>query len=144
MKKQYRNISTGKIVTAERLNPLSEHKMDLPEGVVGVPSPGSDNWAYEGCVFSVPVENNMLTINPGDWVVKEDGVYHPVTADQFQIIYVETDFQKSCDNCGNKTDEGKCEVSAIPENGECGFWKGIPAGETRKQMDSLFAKRLGW
>lgn len=47
-------------------DPSDKHKKDLPEGVIGVPSPCADNWNYMGCKFYV--NENFLEIFPGDFL----------------------------------------------------------------------------
>ena len=77
-------------IEAVQFDPMSAHKMRLPDGVQGAPSPGADNWAYEGCRFFVTTMHGHLTpIEPGDWIVTErDGEHHyPVKPDVFESTY---------------------------------------------------------
>jgi hypothetical protein len=34
-----------------RFDPYDTHRLKLPMGVEGIPSPSADNWAYDGCRF---------------------------------------------------------------------------------------------
>ncbi len=72
---------------AVQFDPLGAHKMTLPPGVTGVPSPGADNWAYAGCEFWVVTAHGQRTrVVAGDYVVTEpDGRGHyPVKPDIFE------------------------------------------------------------
>jgi hypothetical protein len=76
------------IVEAVQFDPLDKHKIDLPEGVVGIPSPNSDNWSYEGCKFYINVYGRTVEVFPGYWIVTEDfGYVHPVKPDVFEEKY---------------------------------------------------------
>lgn len=59
------------------LDPLGAHKRILPPGVVGVPSPGADNWGYDGCEFWINAwadgESRRIDVMPGAWMVMERG-----------------------------------------------------------------------
>ena len=39
------------VVVDVQFLPMSIHSKNLPERIIGIPSPGADNWAYEGCKF---------------------------------------------------------------------------------------------
>lgn len=62
------------IVDAVQFLPISIHSKTLPEGVIGIPSPCADNWAYEGCKFYF---NDIFRteICNGDWIVNKSGKF---------------------------------------------------------------------
>lgn len=66
------------LVEAVQFDPIGVHKMVLPKGVLGFPSPGADNWSYEGCEFSVVTIHGQKTpVVAGDFIVTEpDGIHH--------------------------------------------------------------------
>lgn len=81
-------------VRAVQFDPQGVHKMALPEGVIGIPSPGADNWAYEGCQFSVTtIHGQNAEVVAGDFVVLEpDGIhYYPCKPDVFLDRYEPAD-----------------------------------------------------
>lgn len=53
---------------------LCVHRLRLPERIKCVPSPGADNWGYEGCQFWVNVRVGdyefQQQVAPGDWIVE--------------------------------------------------------------------------
>lgn len=49
-------------------NPTGDHKMTLPPGVNGVPSPNADNWGYEGCEFWIDAPDGCIEVHAGDWL----------------------------------------------------------------------------
>lgn len=51
---------------------------------------------------------------------------------------------QTCDNCGNKLENGECSELVISRGKECVYWVTIPTKKTRKQTNNAFAKRLGW
>jgi len=87
---KYRRKQVTNDIEAFQFNPLAQHKKELPKGVQGVPSPGSDNWAYLGCEFFVTTIHGHLTpIVAGDWIITEpDGIHHyPCKPDIFEATY---------------------------------------------------------
>ena len=76
------------IVEAYQFNPLGEHKTHLPYPIRGVPAPGADNWACEGCKFHIPTLEGVHEVTPGDWIIKGiKGEYYPCKPDIFEMIY---------------------------------------------------------
>ena len=86
------------IVEAEQFDPWAAHRLGLPAGMDGIPSPGADNWAYEGCRYYLPVVDGRMEVKPGDWIIKgvngerylcKDRIFR----DLYEIAYefVETD-----------------------------------------------------
>lgn len=74
-------------VEAVQFDPCGEHRTQLPAGVTGIPSPGADNWAYEGCRFYVTtMQAQQVPIKADEWVItEEDGVHHyPCHPDVFR------------------------------------------------------------
>lgn len=58
------------IIEAVQFDPLTVHKIDLPDGVRGIPSPGSDNWAYAGCSFFIDTLEGRIRVEKGDWIIR--------------------------------------------------------------------------
>jgi hypothetical protein len=88
MMPRYRN--RPRTIEAVQFDPDGAHRLELPEGVTGIPSPGADNWAYEGNLFFVTtIQGRQVPIKEGEWIVTEaDGVHHyPIKADQFEKLY---------------------------------------------------------
>lgn len=54
-------------------DPRGQHKMTLPPCVVGTPSPGADNWSYEGCRFEAISTFVEESIFPGMMLLYRDG-----------------------------------------------------------------------
>lgn len=78
------------VVEAVQFDPLGVHRLTLPEGVVGQPSPGADNWAYDGCRFFVTTIHGQQTeLKARDWIITEpDGIHHyPCKPDIFAATY---------------------------------------------------------
>jgi hypothetical protein len=76
-------------VSAFQFDPCGEHKTQLPEGVVGIASPGADNWAYYGCKFYVTVRMGehfyRSEIKRLDWViVSDDGTWRVCRREAFE------------------------------------------------------------
>lgn len=65
-------------VQAVRLDPCGAHKTTLPEWVIGVPSPRSDNWSCEGCQFRLW---SGLSVYRGDWVITRPCGGHTACSD---------------------------------------------------------------
>lgn len=57
------------VVEAVRFDQCKTHKLQLPEGVKGIPSPGADNWAYMGCQFWVDTLQGRMNVKDGDWII---------------------------------------------------------------------------
>jgi hypothetical protein len=57
------------VIEAIQLDPCGAHRHALPEGVYGVPSPGADNWAYEGCRFFIDTLEGKMEALPGDFII---------------------------------------------------------------------------
>jgi hypothetical protein len=77
-------------VEAVRFDTSGPHKMVLPPGVQGVPSPSADNWNYEGCLFFVTTtQGHLALVERGDWIITEpDGAHHyPCKPDIFEATY---------------------------------------------------------
>ena len=78
------------VIEAVQFDPAGRHRMELPGGVDGSPSPGADNWGYEGCEFWVVTAHGQRTkVVAGDWVIPEpDGRGHyPCKPDIFAATY---------------------------------------------------------
>lgn len=76
------------VIEAVKLDPLFAHKMTLPDGVVGEPSPGADNWAYLGCRFFVETLEGRMEAQPGDWIITGvKGERYPCKPDIFAATY---------------------------------------------------------
>ena len=76
------------VIEAVRFAPLGEHKMNLPAGVQGQPSPCADNWAYEGCTFWIETLEGRMTVLPGDWIITGvKGERYPCKPDIFGATY---------------------------------------------------------
>lgn len=85
---EYRNRLHGAVVEAVRFDSAGEHRLRLPDGVTGVPSPGADNWGYEGCEFRVETWNGPARVRDGDWVVKyAAGAFWVCTPEQFEMTF---------------------------------------------------------
>lgn len=62
--------------------------MQLPEGVIGVPSPGADNWAYHGCKFYIETLEGRMEVTPSDWIITGvKGEKYPCKPDIFEQTY---------------------------------------------------------
>jgi len=76
------------VIDAELFDPLTTHKMTLPSGMVGVNSPGADNWAYEGCKFYIETLEGRMEAKPGDWIITGvNGEKYPCKPDIFLKTY---------------------------------------------------------
>ena len=76
------------MIEAVQFDPQGVHKMTLPEGVEGMPSPGADNWAYEGCQFWVRTLEGDMFVSPGDWIITGvKGEVYPCKSDIFEMTY---------------------------------------------------------
>lgn len=76
------------IIEAVQFHPQGDHRLQLPEGVMGIPSPNADNWAYEGCQFYIQTLEGRMTVNDGDWIITGvKGERYPCKADIFQETY---------------------------------------------------------
>ena len=66
------------ILKATRFDPFCEHRTILPNGIYCIPSPGADNYSYEGCKFFLyhDISNISsewdLDVLPGDYIIKEN------------------------------------------------------------------------
>jgi hypothetical protein len=75
-------------VEAVRFDPSGPHKMELPAGVRGVPSPGADNWDYMGCHFWIDSWSGRIDVNPGDWIVTDsEGERNALPDEKFEALY---------------------------------------------------------
>lgn len=82
------------VIEAVQFDPGGPHKKSLPTGVRGRPSPGADNWNYEGCeFFVVTIHGQEARVVPGDWIATEpDGVHHyPIKPAIFAATYEPVD-----------------------------------------------------
>lgn len=78
------------IVEAVQFDPYNKHRLKLPYGVTGYCYPGADNWAYEGCKFSViTIHGHVAPVVAGDYIITEpDGVHHyPCKPEIFENTY---------------------------------------------------------
>lgn len=81
------------VVEAVQFDPFGTHKKVLPEGVEGVPSPGADNWAYDGCEFFIRTLEDIShqvphRVMPGDWIITGvKGERYPCKPDIFEATY---------------------------------------------------------
>lgn len=76
------------VIDAVQFDPTGIHRVELPDGVIGVYSPGADNWAYEGCEFYVETLEGRMRVCPGDWIIKGvKGEYYPCQPDIFAMTY---------------------------------------------------------
>ena len=76
------------IIEAVQLDPLNVHKHALPPGVMCIPSPGADNYAYEGCRFFVDTLEGRMEALPGDWIITGvKGERYPCKPDIFDATY---------------------------------------------------------
>lgn len=89
------------IIEAVKFDPLEKHKTELPDGVLGIPSPNADNWAYQGCQFYINTLEGKMNVRPGDWIIKGvKGEYYACRSDIFELTYerVDTAFHYSNGN----------------------------------------------
>lgn len=76
------------VIEAIQFDPLSTHRMELPEGVEGLNSPGADNWGYEGCEFWIETLEGRMKVSRGDWIIKGiKGEFYPCKPDIFEATY---------------------------------------------------------
>jgi hypothetical protein len=76
------------VIEAIQFDPVGAHKMKLPEGVIGVPSPNADNWAYEGCKFYISTNEWRMSVSPGDWIIRGvNGGFYLCKPDIFEKTY---------------------------------------------------------
>ena len=57
------------VIEAVQFDPWSTHRLELPEGVDGVPSSNADNWSYEGCSFFIETLEGRMEVKRGDYVI---------------------------------------------------------------------------
>lgn len=80
---RYRSRSVE--VSAFQFDTDGEHRCNLPEGIHGIPSPGADNWNYEGCTFTIQTVHGVEPIEPGDWIViTDDGGWRKCCREAFE------------------------------------------------------------
>jgi hypothetical protein len=80
------------VVEAVELDPTGVHRLSLPDGVIGVPSPGADNWAYEGCRFFIATLEGRMEAMPGDYIVTGvKGERYPCKPEIFGLTYERVD-----------------------------------------------------
>jgi hypothetical protein len=76
------------VIDAVQFDPLTTHRYKLPEGVEGVPSPGSDNWSYDGCEFFIKTLEGRHIVTPGDFIITGvKGERYPCKPDIFEMTY---------------------------------------------------------
>lgn len=76
------------VIEAVQLDPAGAHRVQLPDGVEGMPSPGADNWGYEGCRFFIDTLEGRMEAQPGDWIIKGiKGEFYPCKPDIFAASY---------------------------------------------------------
>jgi len=76
------------VIEAVQFDPGGPHKIHLPVGVRGIPSPNSDNWNYAGCQFFVDTLEGPLEVKPGDWIITGvKGERYPCKPDVFEMTY---------------------------------------------------------
>jgi hypothetical protein len=81
-------VSRAIQIRAVKLDPMGKHKMRMPAGVIGVPSPGADNYAYMGCRFFIDTLEGRMEAKPGDYIVTgTKGEKYPVKPDIFEFKY---------------------------------------------------------
>lgn len=75
-------------VEAEQFDPVNKHRLNLPDGVVGLPAPNADNWAYQGCKFYIDTLEGRLEVIDGDWIITGiKGEKYPCKSDIFEKTY---------------------------------------------------------
>jgi hypothetical protein len=80
------------VIEAVRFDPDGEHRLSLPEGVTGAPSPGADNWAYEGSRFYIDTLEGRMEVRRGDWVITGvQGEKYPCKDEIFRATYQPVD-----------------------------------------------------
>jgi len=73
------------VIEAFKFDPFGKHKKWLPDGVIGIPSPGADNWGYQGCTFYIGDLESHSRVNPGDWLIKSThGRIYPCDPKNFE------------------------------------------------------------
>lgn len=76
------------VIEAVQFDPLFAHKLELPDGVIGSNSPGSDNWAYIGCEFWIETLEGKMKVSAGDWIITGvKGERYPCKPDIFAATY---------------------------------------------------------
>lgn len=76
------------VIEAVQLDPTGKHSQNLPEGVIGLSSPGADNWGYKGCRFYIETLEGRMEAKPGDWIITGiKGERYPCKPDVFAASY---------------------------------------------------------
>lgn len=69
-----------------RFDPAGVHRKELPPGVNGIPSPGADNWAYDGCRFSAHINGKIHWIGLGDYLLYRESETEPCAVKSYLEI----------------------------------------------------------
>lgn len=77
------------VIDAVRFDPSGPHKNKLPEGVIITKfSAGADNLNYVGFEFGIEALGGVVTVTPGDWIIKGvKGEFYPCKPDIFAMTY---------------------------------------------------------
>jgi len=79
---------------AEKFDPFGTHRCVLPNGIYCIPSPGADNYSYEGCKFFLYHDISNVSsewdsdVLPGDYIIQEhNGKYRRMPKSDFMETY---------------------------------------------------------